>query len=47
MGLDVDLDPEPRRLADQQARRAGPALAEMEIVADGDPADAEALDQSW
>ena len=45
MGLDVDLDAEPRRLADQQARRADPALAEMEVVADRNSADAEALDQ--
>ena len=45
MGLDVDLDAEPRRLADQQARRADPALAEMEVVADRDAADAEPLDQ--
>ena len=45
MGLDVDLDAEPRRLADQQARRADPALAEMKVVADRDAADAEPLDQ--
>ena len=45
MGLDVDLDAEPRRLADEQARGADPALAEMEVVADRDPADAEPLDQ--
>ncbi len=45
MGLDVDLDAEPRRFADQEARRADPALAEMKVVADGNPADAEALDQ--
>jgi len=45
MRLHVDLDPEPRRLADQQARRSDPALAEMKVVADGDAADAEPLDQ--
>src|SRR5205823_4058043 len=45
MGLDVDLDAEPRALADQQARRAGTALAEMKVVADRNAADAEALDQ--
>ena len=45
MGLDVDLDPEPRRLADQKAGRADPALAEMEVVADRDAADAEPPDQ--
>ena len=45
MGLDVDLDAEPRRLADQQARRADAALAEMKVVADGNPADAQPLDQ--
>ena len=45
MGLDVDLDAEPRRLADQKARRAGAALAEMEVVADRNAADAEPPDQ--
>ena len=45
MGLDVDLDAEPRRFADQQARRADPALAEMKVVADRDAADAEPFDQ--
>ena len=45
MGLDVDLDAEPRRLADQQARRADAALAEMKVVADRNAADAEPLDQ--
>jgi len=39
MGLDVDLDAEPGRFADQQARRADPALAEMKVVADRDAAD--------
>jgi len=32
MGLDVDLDAEPRPLADQQARRAGTTLAEDTTV---------------
>ena len=45
MGLDIDLDAEPGRLADQKARRADPALAEMKVVADRDAADAEPLDQ--
>ena len=45
MGLDVDLDAEPRRLADQQARRADSPFAEMEVVADRDAADAEPGDQ--
>src|SRR4051812_16516030 len=45
MGLDIDLDPEPRRLADQQARRADATLAEMKVVADRDPTDAEPRDQ--
>src|ERR1044072_7951392 len=45
MGLDVDLDAEARRLADEEAGRAGPALAEMEVVADRNAADAEAFDQ--
>ena len=45
MGLDVDLDPESRRLADQQARRADATFAEMKIVADRDPADSEPLDE--
>ena len=45
MGLHVDLDAEPGRFADQQARRADPALAEMKVVADRDAADAEPLDQ--
>src|SRR5215213_124836 len=45
MGLDVDLDAEPWPLADQQARRADAALAEMKVVADRDATDAEALDQ--
>src|SRR6185295_19633555 len=44
-GLDVDLDPEPRRFADQEARRADPAFAEMKIVTNRNSADAEALDQ--
>ena len=45
MGLHVDLDAEPGRFADQQARRADPALAEMKVVADRDAADAEPFDQ--
>ena len=45
MGLDIDLDTEPRRLADQEARRADATLAEMKVVADRDPADAEPRDQ--
>src|SRR5712671_8178411 len=45
MRLHVDLDAEAGGLADQQARRADPALAEMEVVADRDAADAEPLDQ--
>ena len=45
MGLDIDLDAEPGRFADQQARRADPALAEMKVVADRDAADPEPLDQ--
>ena len=45
MGLHIDLDAEPGRFADQQARRADPALAEMKVVADGDAADSEPLDQ--
>ena len=45
MGLDVDLDAEPRPLTDQEAWRASTALAEMKIVADRNAADAEALDQ--
>src|SRR5258708_623369 len=45
MGLDVDLDAEPRRLADQQAGRADPALAEMEVIADRNAGDAEPPDQ--
>ena len=47
MGLDVDLDAEPRRLADQKARRADAALAEMEVVADRNAADAEPPIRSW
>ena len=45
MGLHVDLDAEPGRLADQKARRADPALAEMKVVADRDAADPEPPDQ--
>ena len=45
MGLDVDLDAEARRLADQKARRADAAFAEMEVVADRNAADAEPPDQ--
>ncbi len=45
MGLHIDLDAEPGRFADQEARRADPALAEMEVVADRDTADAEPPDQ--
>ena len=45
MGLDIDLDAEPGPLAGQKARRADAALAEMEVVADGDAADAEPADQ--
>ncbi len=45
MGLHIDLDAEPGRLGDQQARRADPALAEMKVVADRDAADPEPLDQ--
>src|ERR1700759_1728338 len=45
MRLHVDLDAEPRRLVDQEARRADAALAEMEIVADRDPGDSEPPDQ--
>src|SRR5579859_4540057 len=45
MRLHVDLDAEPRPFSDQQARRADAALAEMEIVADRDPGNPEALDQ--
>src|SRR5438105_14472258 len=45
MGLHVDLDAEPGRLVDQQARRADAALAEMEVVAHRDAADAEPPDQ--
>ncbi len=45
MRLHVDLDAEPGRLVDQQARRADAALAEMKVIADRDAADAEPLDQ--
>ncbi len=45
MRLHVDLDAEPGRLADQEARRADPAFAEMKVVADRDAADAEPFDQ--
>ena len=45
MRLHVDLDAEAGGLADQQARRADPALAEMKVVADRNTADAEPLDQ--
>src|SRR5205085_2240472 len=45
MRLNVDLDAEPGGLGHQKARRADPALAEMEVVADGNAADAEPLDQ--
>jgi hypothetical protein len=43
--LDIDLDPEPGRFADQEARRADAPLAEMKVIADRDAADAEPLDQ--
>ncbi len=45
MRLHIDLDAEPGGLIDQEARRSDPALAEMEVVADRDTADAEPLDQ--
>src|ERR1700691_1056035 len=45
MRLHVDLDAEPRRLADQKARRSDPALAEMKVVAHRDAADPKPLDQ--
>ncbi len=45
MGLNVDLDAEPRRLIDEQAWRADPPLAEMEVVTDRNPADAQSSDQ--
>lgn len=45
MRLHVDLDAEPGRLVDEEARRADPTLAEVEVVADGDSADAQAPDQ--
>jgi len=45
MRLHVDLDAEPGRLVDEEARRADPSLAEMEVVADRDAADAETPDQ--
>src|SRR6195256_5203245 len=45
MSLHVDLDAKPGRLADQEARRSDPALAEMEVVTDRDTADPEPLDQ--
>ena len=45
MRLHVDLDAEPGRLADQETRRADPALAEMKVIADRDAADSEPLDQ--
>ena len=45
MRLHVDLDAEPRRLGDQEARRADAAFAEMEVVADGDAGNPEPLDQ--
>jgi len=41
--LHIDLDAEPGRFADQQARRADPALAEMKVVADRDAADPEPI----
>jgi hypothetical protein len=44
MGLDVDLDSELRPSVTRR-RASGPALAEMEVIADGDPADAEPRDQ--
>src|SRR3954452_8403676 len=43
--LHIDLDAEPGRLIDQQARRADPALAEMEVVADGNTAHPQPFDQ--
>src|SRR5262249_6323385 len=45
MRLHVDLDAEPWAFRHQEARRAHPALAEMEIVADRDPGDPEPPDQ--
>src|SRR6202165_3856990 len=45
VGLHIDLDAEPGRFVDQEARRSDPALAEMKIVADRDAADPEPLDQ--
>ena len=45
MGLHIDLDAKPGRFADQKARRADPALAEMKVVADRDAADSEPFDQ--
>src|SRR5882724_11860702 len=45
MSLHIDLDAEPGRFADQEARRPDPALAEMKVVADRDAAYSEPLDQ--
>ena len=45
MGLHVDLDAELGRLGNQEARRADAALAEMEVVADRNAADAEPPDE--
>ncbi len=45
MRLHVDLDAQPGGLVDQEAGRADASFAEMEVVADRNPADAEALDQ--
>ena len=45
MRLDVDFDPKPRRLGDQQAGRADATFAEMKVIADGDAADSEPLDE--
>src|SRR5271169_3627619 len=45
MGLHVDLDAEPGRLADQKARGADPAFAEMKVIADRDAGNPEPPDQ--
>ena len=39
MRLHIDLDAEAGGFADQQARRADPAFAEMKVIADRDTAD--------
>src|SRR5437868_1719784 len=45
MWLHIDLDAEPRGFIHQQAGIADAAFAEMKVVADSDPADAETLDE--